>query len=341
MTEARPRRRGWVLALALAALAVGSLLAYGDARELVGKLGDYRYGWFGIGLALATSNYGLRFLRWQHYLARIGVRIPRLASLRIFVAGFSMSVTPGKLGEVLKSGLLYEEFGIPVEESAPVVLAERVTDLVALVLLVALSGFRIEAARPVALLSFALVGALVAVLAWPALGKLVLGLVSRLGPIRRVEPRLRAAHASLLRVLSPSALFAASALATLAWSLECLTLGAVLRGFDGVSIDPWAATFAYSGPTVIGALSMFPGGLIVSEGSMTAALEQLATGAVTPAVAAGCTLLVRLCTLWWAVLLGVIALALGAGAGTRGATPPDASIPETRSLGVGDAAETD
>jgi uncharacterized protein (TIRG00374 family) len=63
--------------------------------------------------------------------------------------------------------------------------------------------------------------------------------------------------------------------------------------------------FNYTGATVVGSLSMLPGGLGAAEGSMSALLH--AQGLKT-ADANLVTLVVRGATLWFAVLLGFIAL---------------------------------
>jgi uncharacterized membrane protein YbhN (UPF0104 family) len=55
-------------------------------------------------------------------------------------------------------------------------------------------------------------------------------------------------------------------------------------------------------------VSFIPGGLLVAEGSMTALFRRL--GDVTGASAAAATVLVRLATLWFAVALGLLALAV-------------------------------
>ncbi|MCX7840409.1 MAG: lysylphosphatidylglycerol synthase domain-containing protein, partial [Anaerolineae bacterium] len=67
-----------------------------------------------------------------------------------------------------------------------------------------------------------------------------------------------------------------------------------------------AAMFIYAGASLFGAATFTPGGLGTTEGSMTSLL-QLVLGA-SATLAAAATLLVRVCTLWFAVGLGVLAL---------------------------------
>ena len=53
-----------------------------------------------------------------------------------------MSITPGKMGEVFKSWLLKKRTGTPIHASAPIVVAERFTDLLGYLILVAIGGIR-------------------------------------------------------------------------------------------------------------------------------------------------------------------------------------------------------
>jgi uncharacterized protein (TIRG00374 family) len=74
---------------------------------------------------------------------------------------------------------------------------------------------------------------------------------------------------------------------------------------------PWlAAVFAYSASTIAGAVAMMPGGLGVTEGSMTAFLQALGGKTMPPAVASAATILVRVATLWFAVAIGLAAFGI-------------------------------
>jgi uncharacterized protein (TIRG00374 family) len=74
---------------------------------------------------------------------------------------------------------------------------------------------------------------------------------------------------------------------------------------------PWdAAIFAYSASTMAGALAMLPGGLGITEAGMTGLLQALGGSTMTKEVATAATILTRLATLWFAVAIGLIALAL-------------------------------
>jgi uncharacterized membrane protein YbhN (UPF0104 family) len=293
----------------LGGLVFAALALYGDVRAITSSLSRFAWGTFPLALLLSSSNYALRFIRWQHYLRLLGVSLPAGESALVFLAGFVMSVTPGKLGEVLKSFLLFSSRKISIARTAPVVLAERLTDLSALVVLTVLGSLAFDEGRAIAVAAGALVTFLLAATGCRPLGEALLTLAGRVPGVRRIAPRLREAYDALAALVRPAPLVLATALATLSWGLECVALWLLVGGFEGASIALPAASLAYSAATVAGALAMLPGGLGVTEAGMTGLLQMLGEG-VTPAVASSATLLVRLATLWWAVAVGLVAFAL-------------------------------
>ena len=121
-------------------------------------------------LLVTLGNYLLRFVKWQYYLRQIGVvGLKRWDSFLIYFSGLGMTVTPGKVGEWLKSYLLKEVHGTPVTKSAPILIAERLTDSVAL-LIIAGAGVFVFGQGTWPIVAVIIVGAVVAVvrLAAPA-----------------------------------------------------------------------------------------------------------------------------------------------------------------------------
>jgi uncharacterized protein (TIRG00374 family) len=122
-----------------------------------------------------------------------------------------------------------------------------------------------------------------------------------------VTPKLEEAYQTTAELLRPQPLVLGVLLSVISWFFECTAFWAVVHGFSGASVDLQAATFIYASMTVAGALSFLPGGLGVTEAGMLAMLGQLATGC-NRSVAAAATFVTRLCTLWFAVLVGIVAL---------------------------------
>ena len=295
-------REAIVLAVVLAIGVASGLGLYADFGKLGSALAGFRWELFPAVLALTSLGYLLRFVRWQMYLVRIGVEVPAGRSLVIFLAGFAMTLSPGKVGEVLKSVLLRRAYGTPVHRSAPVVLAERVTDVLGTVVVAGIAALWAGAGSRWPLV---LAGLAVAVAAVAAL---------RLPLPRRLE-RLRAARDTALALHTPGLLAAMSAVATVAWACEA---GAAILCVKGLGLDVAAASaaVAYALGNLAGSLSLLPGGLGVAETSMTGLLRALS--GTSAAGAAAATVLIRIATLWYAVAVGLVALAIEERISRRG-----------------------
>lgn len=312
--KARRATSGLVQKVLLGTLLGGAVFAglalYADLPALTASLAAFPPAAFGYALALATLNYALRYVRWQYYLRRIGVAVPHGESVAIFLAGFVMSVTPGKLGEVFKSLLLYESRGTSIARTAPVVFAERLTDLIALTILAAAGSLSFDGGIPIAAAGAALVLLLLVASSWRPMGELMLRVAGALPLVRNLAPRLREAYESLFLMTRPAPLLFATSLATVSWGLECVALFILLRALPGGGLGWDASLFAYSTSTIAGALAMMPGGLGVTEAGMTGLIQALSGGAIDSASATAATMLTRLATLWWAVVVGACALAV-------------------------------
>jgi len=298
------RRLIFVMIVGIAIFAGFSI--YADVGKLGDRLRQLAPTAVAAALLLALGNYLIRFVRWELYLRAVGVAAPRRTSLEVFIAGFALSVTPGKVGELVKAVLLRDAAGAPVARTAPVVVAERVTDLVALVILGIVGVATYGVASSMVVAASVVTAAGIAVLASRRLAEGAIRLIARIPRMGKIAPRLHDAYEHLEGLVRPVPLAWATALGILAWLCECLGFALICRGFPGADVPLGLATLIYAATTVAGALSFLPGGLLVTEASMTLLLVEWARGLDRPAAVAA-TIVTRLCTLWFAVVLGLIA----------------------------------
>ncbi|WP_448337485.1 lysylphosphatidylglycerol synthase transmembrane domain-containing protein [Chloroflexus aurantiacus] len=297
------------LAIGLAVVIVISL--FSDLRAVGNDL--LSFDWMLLPLILVGTiiNYWLRWLKWDYYLRYLNLdrNIDRSTSGLIFTAGLVMSVTPGKMGEVLKSFLLRQRNGTAISRSAPIVLAERLTDGIAMLLLMGLGLTLYPPARPLFIVLVLLTIAGIVIVQRQALALSIIRFVARLPFGQRVAPRLETIYTTTAQLLHWRILLVSTLISVVSWGFECVAFFFVLMG---VGSDPsWLlllqATFIFAASTLFGLVSFLPGGLGASEVSsvgLLVALVGLSASAATTA-----TIVIRFCTLWFGVLLGVIALA--------------------------------
>jgi uncharacterized protein (TIRG00374 family) len=285
------------------------LSVWADARTVGAALRDFGWGAFATALGLALVNYLVRFGRWQYYLRVLDVKVPVGESFLVFLSGFALTVTPGKLGEAIKALLLRESRGVPAARTAPIVVAERLTDLIGLLVLAAVGAFSFDVDRTFLIVVAGVIALFVAVIAIEPLAQGVIRLIASVPKLARFADKLAEFHRSTARLLRPVPLFGAVVLSAGSWFCECVAFWVIVHGFPGAVLDLHAATFIYAAMTIAGAVSFLPGGLGVTEAGMLALLARFASGAGR-GMALAATFLTRLATLWFAVVIGLGALVI-------------------------------
>ena len=300
--------RRLVAVTVVAAALYAAFAAFGDLQALRAAVSGFHPWALPAALGLVLVGYALRALRWRLYLRRLGVESPYGESALVFLSGFAMGVTPGKMGEVVKAYYLRERRGTPYVASVPAVFAERVNDMVSVAALLGI-GLLFVPSRVGLLLGAAAIGLVLAgllALRSDRLVGFVLGLLARAPRLARPAATLRDMHANLKPLLGGRLLAESTLLGLAGWALEALAMYALAWGF-GIPLSWAACAFVFSAGSIVGVLSLLPGGLGVTEGGMVALLALLGV-ALAPATAL--TLAIRLCTLWFGVVVGLVAIAL-------------------------------
>jgi uncharacterized protein (TIRG00374 family) len=298
-----------MIALVLAVAVYAAMSLYADMDRLWASLGGFGMYAFFAACGLTFFNYGLRFVKWHYYLRVLGVEIKVLRSLAVFLSGFVMSVTPGKFGEVFKAYLLRCSDNVSMTKTAPVVVAERLTDLLAILVLTLVGVTAFSSARLLVLVGFVIVVAMVVVFSSKRLSLGMLHLAGRLPFLKRFSDKMENLYFSMSALVRPWPLFWGGLLSVAAWLCEGVGFYLILNGFEQTRASLGLAVFIYSFCTAAGALSFLPGGLGVTEGGLIAWIVETVEGA-SRSVAVAATVLIRLATLWLAVVVGFLSLAL-------------------------------
>lgn len=285
-----------LLVLGAAATAYALALAWSGGQEggwaTLARLGSFASL---QAAALCLLNYLLRGLRWRMWMAAYGRPLGLAEGLRLYLAGYTFTPTPGNIGEAAR-GLMLARHPLSTAQSLAIFGAERLADLLGLLLMCLPVVWWIAGQGGPLASALLLAGGLV------SLGLLVLmaGFGRRL--LARV-PWLDDARQCL--ATRPLAWFS---LTLLAWAAQGLAVWLLCRD-AGLSIGMLQAAGFYAVAMVGGALSLLPAGLGGTEVLLTGLLVVHGASA---AQALGITVLARVLTLWFAVAIGALALVYSA-----------------------------
>ncbi len=285
--------------VAFAFVIASAVSAWHLADQAHWSTADFR--WLPLLLVLGACSYFLRFLRWHLLATRLAPQLRLAASVRIYMAGFALGLTPGRLGEFAKFAFLKDLTGVDELRSAPIFPLERATEATSFLAL-ALAG-AIFGHLPLRNPGLTVL-AVAAFLPGVAAGTVVLRwlLKRQQQTPSTTQGGLRALVAGTLDVAGPIPVCLALLCALLARSFDATLFWAAANG-TGMSLSLAAAAFAFGLAGLAGGLSLMPGGVVAVEGALVATVVALG-GNVGLGIAAA--LLARTTTLWLWVPFGLV-----------------------------------
>ena len=324
------------ITLVLAVIAATAVSLFTDIDQVFIAIAKLSWQIWALILMLSLVNYLLRYWRWHLYIAHQhhccsqpgqayshhsdqgqslvenqnqnqNPTLNHYQHLLIYIAGFALTMTPGKAGEAMRS-LYLKQHGISHQRSISALLVERIMDLLTILVLAALGFLFLPGAQA----QLAAVVTVVIITVCIVAVKLPKAWVLNRSWFKKMPLKLQQAFAFIAQtldnandLLSPKFFLMGMAIGLLAWFCEAYGLYLVMQAFDIEKSTLFLALAIYGVGILIGAISFLPGGLGGTEASMIFLLLKL--GFVQPAAVA-ITLICRLATLWFAVLLGVIAM---------------------------------
>lgn len=301
-------RSGLVFSVALAIVVMTAIALYADLPRLITALAQFRWEFLPLILGLTLFNYFGRFMKWQYYLRRLKISIAWPKSLLIFLSGLSMAITPGKVGELLKCYLLKRSTGEAISRTSPIVMCERLTDGIAMLGLSATGLILYHYGIELLLAFLAIVCTGIVIIQNRRIALALINFGERLPFLFRIAHLIRNFYESAYTLLRWRPLLLAILIGLVSWSGECAALYFVFAGLGlGFGFDLFLkATFILAFSSLVGSVTGLPGGLGTADGSMLGLTRLLVSTSAT--IGGAATLLIRLCTLWFGLGLGVVAL---------------------------------
>lgn len=273
---------------------------YADFGSLLTAIEKFNWVFIPLMLILVLIAYFVRFLKWSLFLKSADVHLKLKDNLFVFFSGMGMIITPAKVGEIWKGWLIRDINSEKLSKTVPVVITDRVTDVIGLVILSLLGilyykeGIYILAGLLLIFAAF-----VVAIKSEKISGMVISILEKRAG---KYSKDIKTMHATFLQLMHPKNMVGLSFLSAFAWFFECLALYFVILGF-GQSLSVLLSTFVFSFASLIGAISMIPGGLGIAEATISGMLQYFG---LTSVDSVGVAIIIRFGTLWFGAILGFL-----------------------------------
>jgi len=282
------------------------LSIYSDYKKIVGLLFIFDYKYLPLILILAPLNYCFRYIKWNYYLKKVNINIDKKDNILIFTSALTMTVTPGKVGELLKSYLIKERNNIPISQTAPLVMTERLTDGISMVILASFGALIYNYGKGILFFVISFMLTFIYLVQSPKIVNKLINLLGKINIFKKHLESFKIFYQNTYILFQIKPLLFAIIIGIVSWSFEGIIIFLTLKAMD-TKISLLASIFIVSFSSIVGAVSMLPGGIFAAEGSIFGLLLLIE---IPKDIATVTTIITRFSTLWLGVFIGIIALFL-------------------------------
>lgn len=261
----------WLPLLAAPVAIYAALVVASDAQKVADNLLSADIGMYLAFALLWCAAVLLRAARWHAYMRLIGAETGFGRSSLYFLSGFSMLLSPGRVGELVRAPLLKRDCGVPVSRTAAAVFVERFCDALASASAIAVALAFADVPKAVLAAPLLVAAALVVLVSSHRLLEKLLERASRLRLAGRLVPDPAESMGTVRTLLGRRSLASSVPLSGGVVFVEAAAFYA-LAGSLGLELDFAASSAAFHASSFIGALSMVPAGLGVFEGGLSGLL---------------------------------------------------------------------
>ena len=271
---------------------------------------SFNYDHLPIILIFVVISWIPLYLRWRLLSKNLGLIISLRDDFLVYVAGFALSITPGKVGELLRTQILREKSGIQRTKTTPLIFVEKFYDLIGAV---TVSAFGIYYFPQIGIIVIS--GTILSIIIFILFSsKLVFEkttlFLSKFKFTKKFSQPLSQSHEILKISTKPKIFISSLILSSTYWILISFSVFYILKSLDIDSIGFAELISTYASSLFLGAISFLPAGLGITEGSFTGLLH---IQGISLSVAAVAVIIIRIFTLWFNVIIGFIALKIVGG----------------------------
>ena len=296
------------------------LLIYSDFFQVISILLKANPFYLILGFSFWFFGLLIRTERWKYLLKKAGIKVSYFKTAKVYVSGLFLSnISPGKLGDPLRSVILKATERKSVGSSLPSLFLERISDAI-ITLIISVVGILYFALTKLSFLLFlvVIVYSVAFSLVFYVLTseertrkflKKMSSFFSFIKKVKELESKVEEfsfnLHQAFVKYKDRRILALTFFLTFIVWSIEGLILFTSFKAL-GLSVDFSVTIFAVCVSTLVGILTFLPGGLGSSEAVIIFIFTSLFS--LTPAQVMAAAILQRIFGFWTYALLGVVLL---------------------------------
>ena len=288
----------------------GVFLFFSDFNIISKQISNFKYELLPLILLLVSISWTPLLVRWQILLKKNNINIPIKKSFLLFLGGMSMSITPGHVGELIKSQLIKTIYNIPRTKTAPIIFVEKFYDLTGAIIASIIGIIILGMDISIILISVSILIVIIFLIYYRPIFEFILKRVTKTKFFSKYSENISDSYEIVRNSTTPQISSISFGLSILYWIIISVAVHFILLSFGIESISILKTISIYSSSVIIGAISFIPGGLGITEGSL---IGLFSLEGIDISLALILSVMIRILTMWYSVSIGFICLKFTGG----------------------------
>ena len=274
------------------------------------KISNFKINYLPLILLLVSVSWIPLIIKWHFLLKNSRINVPLTKSIAIFFSGSAFEVTPGQIGILIKSQLLKTSSNIPRTKTVPIVIVEKIYDLIGAILASVIGIIILGMEFYLIIIAISVLATIFFFMYHRRSSELVFNRITKLKFFSKYIDNMSEFYEVVKKSTNVKAATICILLALTYWFIISAAAYYTLIAFDVNLLDYLKVLAIYTTSTLLGAISFIPGGIGITEGSI-AGLFTLNGVDISTALILG--VMIRALTLWYSVGVGFISLKFTGG----------------------------
>ena len=283
----------------------GVFLFFSDFNIISEQISNFKYEFLPLILLLVSISWTPLLVRWQILLKKNDINIPIKKSFLLFLGGMSMSITPGHVGELIKSQLMKTIYNIPRTKTAPIIFVEKFYDLTGAIIASIIGIIILGMDTSLILISVSILIVIIFLIYYRPIFEFILKRVTKTKFFSKYSENISDSYEIVRNSTTPQISLISFGLSILYWIIISIAVHFILLSFGIESVSILKTISIYSSSVIIGAISFIPGGLGITEGSL---IGLFSLEGIDISLALILSVMIRILTMWYSVSIGFICL---------------------------------
>jgi len=295
-----------IILILVAAIGIYAIFLFmSDYNIISEKISNFKIGYLPLILFLVTASWCPVFIKWHFLLKNCEIDISLTKNIAVFLSGLAFDITPGKLGALMKSQILKTSFDIPRTKTIPIVLVEKVYDLIGAILASIIGIIILGMDTYLIIIAISVLIMIFFFMYYRPASELFFKRITKTKFFSKYVENISEFDKTVKKSTNVKVATICIILAITYWFLISVAVYYTLIAFDIDILDYFKVLSIYATSSLLGAISFIPGGIGITEGTLAGLLTLEGIGVSTALIL---SVMIRIVTLWYLICIGFIAL---------------------------------